>query len=59
METELFQGSKAEEVPKYGDNIKITKNIENRPKRPKNNPQAEYTPGLEMQDISKMEMELF
>ena len=51
METELFQGSTAEEVPKYRDNIKITKNIENRPKRSKNNPQAEYAPRLEMQDI--------
>jgi len=59
METELFQGSEAEEVPKYRDNIKITKNIENRPKRSKNNPQAEYAPRLEMQDIWKMEMDLF
>jgi len=52
MEIEVFRGSEAKEVPEYRETVlKNIKNIENRPKRSKGNPQAEYSPRLDMQDL--------
>ena len=57
MEIEVFRGSEAKEVPEYRETVsRNIKNIENRPKRSKDNPQAEYSPRSDISDLGKMEV---